>query len=555
MGSLVGGIFGKNKQPEAPSPAATAAAQTATNIGTAVANAYLTNPTQINSRGGYTSYTKTGEQQWNDPVTGQTYTIPTFTMHEVLSPVEAGTEYNNQDTKLKLSRVGNDQAQKVANLLSTNFNLDSAPAAADRAGTIGGFVNDPANAVTRTYGGQAQQTALANYLADPANQYARTYGGQAEQTAFQNAAADPANAAQRTYGGQAEQAALGGFAADPANAIRSAYGGVQQRNDLAGFLDQPGNQLNASYGDPGGYADQVAKVESALMQRMQPQLDRDRANLEQRLANQGLTVGTDAYNMAYDELNRSVNDARLGAILSAGQEQNRLASLDSARAGFENNAIAQGYGLRSDAAQTVAGLDQNRAAFNNAAVGQRYDQTANTAQLMSGLAQDRAGFRNAAAQQDFSNAQAAATTMADLSAQRQGFRNAAVQQGLNAAQQGATTMASLAQNRAAFGNQALQQQYGMNAAVADARASDRADYINEAQLLRNQPLNEISTLLGGSQIMPQQFVKANTPQMPTVDYAGLVNSNYAQQMQANSAQQAAQADVVKGLLGFAGGFI
>ena len=79
------------------------------------------------------------------------------------------------------------------------------------------------------------------------------------------------------------------------------------------------------------------KVEDALLDRMSPSLENDKASLESRLASQGIRIGSDAYASAMDDYSRHTNDARLSAILGAGQEQSRLAGLDQSRAAFENN--------------------------------------------------------------------------------------------------------------------------------------------------------------------------------------------------------------------------
>ncbi len=46
------------------------------------------------------------------------------------------------------------------------------------------------------------------------------------------------------------------------------------------------------------------KATQALISRNQPQMDRDQANLIQRLANQGVSVGSPAYNAAFDQEQR-----------------------------------------------------------------------------------------------------------------------------------------------------------------------------------------------------------------------------------------------------------
>lgn len=64
----------------------------------------------------------------------------------------------------------------------------------------------------------------------------------------------------------------------------------------------------------------------------------------------------------------------------------------------------------------------------------------------------------------------------------------------------------------------------------------RGQAMQEAYAERNQPLQEISSLLSGSQIQAPQFV--NTPQanVAGVDYTGLVNNNYNAQLQASNAK-------------------
>lgn len=71
------------------------------------------------------------------------------------------------------------------------------------------------------------------------------------------------------------------------------------------------------------------KVESALLDRLNPYIQRDRDLLENRLVNQGIRPGQEAYGSEFDTFNKGVNDARLAAIIGAGQEQNRLFDLES----------------------------------------------------------------------------------------------------------------------------------------------------------------------------------------------------------------------------------
>lgn len=58
--------------------------------------------------------------------------------------------------------------------------------------------------------------------------------------------------------------------------------------------------------------------EDALMQRMNPQLERDRAAMDSKLATQGVMPGSEAYREAVALSDRQANDARYQAILNGG---------------------------------------------------------------------------------------------------------------------------------------------------------------------------------------------------------------------------------------------
>lgn len=109
---------------------------------------------------------------------------------------------------------------------------------------------------------------------------------------------------------------------------------------------------------------------------------------------------------------------------------------------------------------------------------------------------------------------------------------------------GAENAAKLA--GAQFGNDALSQQglFGLSAQQAqNAAAAGQAGFSNQARAqgmqeafdLRNQPLNEMNAMLSGSQVQAPSY--AATPQVGVggVDVAGLINNNYNQQVASNNA--------------------
>lgn len=178
------------------------------------------------------------------------------------------------------------------------------------------------------------------------------------------------------------------------------------------------------------------RVEQALFDRMQPQLDKQRAALETQLVNQGFTRGTEAFQNEMDARSRAENDARLAAIAQGGAEQANL--------------------------------------FNMALAGR--------------------------------------------------------QQGLTEA----LTPYNMA--RQDFGNT-------MNL---------RQQLINEALQERNQPLNELSALMSGSQVQNPTFQNTPNVQMAGTDIAGLTQQNYANQMQQYQSQMQQQNAMLGGLFGLAG---
>lgn len=90
---------------------------------------------------------------------------------------------------------------------------------------------------------------------------------------------------------------------------------------------------------------------------------------------------------------------------------------------------------------------------------------------------------------------------------------------------------------------------GKNDAYNNLYLSGRAQGAQEALTQRNQPINEITALLGGSQVDQPQFVNANMPTIPTTDNAGLINTNYNQRLQAWQQNQQQKQGLLGGLFG------
>jgi hypothetical protein len=102
------------------------------------------------------------------------------------------------------------------------------------------------------------------------------------------------------------------------------------------------------------YNDQYrTEQRDAILQRNQPQMDRDRAQLEQRLADQGVTMQDPAYRTAMDQYGRSVNDFRLGADTQAGNAAAQQFGLEGQT---RDRAITERANLRTQPINEVGAL-------------------------------------------------------------------------------------------------------------------------------------------------------------------------------------------------------
>lgn len=112
--------------------------------------------------------------------------------------------------------------------------------------------------------------------------------------------------------------------------------GLQQR--IASRLSQP-----SAFDDP----NYRQNIQDAMLSRMN--FGADEESLRTRLANQGLTEGSEAWQKEMNTFNQGKNDARLQAFLGSGQEMQNLLGLENqARMApiNEANAVAQSmYGM------------------------------------------------------------------------------------------------------------------------------------------------------------------------------------------------------------------
>lgn len=98
---------------------------------------------------------------------------------------------------------------------------------------------------------------------------------------------------------------------------------------VADGLSTPFNTGDLGMQAPQANPEERQRIEQGLMDRLNPQFDRDQAALQSRLANQGIGVGSEAYTDAQGDFDAAKTDARFAAINQAGNEYSRDFGLQS----------------------------------------------------------------------------------------------------------------------------------------------------------------------------------------------------------------------------------
>lgn len=108
--------MGKSSAPKPPDPKETAAAQTGTNVATAVANNALGQVNQVTPDGSLT-YSQTGTFDWTDPTTGRTYSLPKTTATTTLSPDQQRIQDQNREAQFNLAATANERSDFLRDYL------------------------------------------------------------------------------------------------------------------------------------------------------------------------------------------------------------------------------------------------------------------------------------------------------------------------------------------------------------------------------------------------------------------------------------------------------
>jgi hypothetical protein len=461
--------------------------------------------------------------------------LDTPTIEQYLTPEAQATLEAQQRVERALSGLGEQAIGRVQNVYGTDFTPQGLP---EQQFNFGGYGNLPTLPELQ---GRARSdvSALPVNFGPTAGQYGMAAGG---PQGLNLQGLD-------TSGISGVQTGAGQFG--------TAQGGPAAPT-LQGQLDT--SQLAAMPVNAGMTAQQ------AIMSRLDPQLQRQRAQLETQLANQGLVRGGEAFNAAIAEQQQQENDLRTQAALQgisldmAARQQ----GLGEAQAlgGFANQAALAGFG----AGQQATGA-QNAAIAQNAQLALQSGQFANQAQAQQFAQRLAAGeFGRDAQMASFQTGQAAQEAVNRAIAQN-------FQQGLGAAgaynaaagQQFGQEMdiaglynASLAQNQQAALQQAqaqaaLQAQgFNQAQAAANFQNAQRQAALQEQLALRALPLNEVAAIMGGAQVQMPQFQAYQGAEVGAAPIFGATQAagNFAQQNYQNQiARQNAQMGLYGSVLG------
>jgi len=484
---------------------------------------------------GYRSNQYMGDVEPTEEMFTSMVDLDTPNIEQYLTPEAQATLEAQQRVERALSGLGEQAIGRVQNVYGTDFTPQGLPAQQFQFGGYGNLPTLP----------ELQGRARSDVSALPVN-----FGPTAGQ--YGMAAGGPQGLNLQgldTSGISGVQTGAGQFG--------TAQGGPAAPT-LQGQLDT--SQLAAMPVGAGMTAQQ------AIMSRLDPQLQRQRAQLETQLANQGLVRGGEAFNAAIAEQQQQENDLRTQAALQgisldmAARQQ----GLGEAQAlgGFANQAALAGFG----AGQQATGA-QNAAIAQNAQLALQSGQFANQAQAQQFAQRLAAGeFGRDAQMASFQTGQAAQEAVNRAIAQN-------FQQGLGAAgaynaaagQQFGQEMdiaglynASLAQNQQAALQQAqaqaaLQAQgFNQAQAAANFQNAQRQAALQEQLALRALPLNEVAAIMGGAQVQMPQFQSYQGAEVGAAPIFGATQAagNFAQQ---NYANQTAAYNAKMGMYGQLGG--
>jgi len=490
------------KTPKPPAPidyTAAATAQGQANLASALQTSYLSNPNIVNPYGSSTTTFGEARDASGNVIPGATQA----TVRQELNDASKAALASQQEVEKQLAALALQGAGVATKQLGTPFSYD------------------PSKSFLNTAGAQAQTYTPSGALG------ALNYGpkvGEYGMAAGINA--DDYGRAASINAGAYNAAGIDANAYGKAGGINAGdYGQATGLLDLSNVARMP---VNAGM-----------TGQNAILSRLAPQIRQSEAATAQRLANQGITQGSEAYRNAMRNQGQQFNDlytqaALQGINLDIGANQQGYGQALSS-AGLYNQAIAQNYGqglsAQQLANQSIAqnfgqGLSAQQIA--NQAAGQNFNQGLSAQELANAAIGQNFGqgvtaqqLSNQAIGQNYGQAAASAS-----------FQNAAQAQAAN------QQMAQESANREAQ-NQIFNQQMSSANFQNAARQNDLQMQLG----LYNQPLNQVNALMSASQIQNptfQAYTGANVNAAPVFQASQQTGQDaqqaYAQQVGAYNAR-------------------
>jgi hypothetical protein len=525
--------MGKPKAPPPPDYAAAAKAQGEANVNSSLATNYMN---QVNQTGPYGSITYNRSNTDGYTLPDGTF-VPNTTVTTTLSPEQQKLYDQNVNISTRLNDLAAQGIGYVAEASSKPLDLASLP-------PMTTSLNPAAYKNAAEKGTLGLQTLGA----------APTYSNIGSGPEYNKAASAPQT-----------QTMANGPNYDRLNSVGNIQTGVQGTNyqdqyDFSNVSQMP------KYEDFNSSRD---KITDAMMQRLQPYIDRDREALRTQLVNQGVGQGTEAYGWDMDTFQRGVNDQRIAALLAGSQEQQNLFNnaMGLRQQGVQE-AFAQGN-LKNSVADAMFNQRLQQGAFANSAQAQQFGQQS----AITGYNNDQAA-REMAAQREalgYNNDQAYKQAAFNQDANAYNNNLASQQfkdQQTTAEFNNSNAAKSFADNLASVGvnNQAQQQEYAQNQqdllnynqaqeaqfnqGLASGQFANQAhaQALQEQDYAKNAPLNMLLALKSGNQVQTPQFINAATgTQIQPAPIYNATADGYNAQMQKYQADLQAQGGFLSGL--------
>jgi hypothetical protein len=416
------------------------------------------------------------------------------TIRQTLTPEAQATLEAQQRVQRQLANLGEQGIGTARNVLSKPFN----PNLPEVQTSISGYGNVSEAPNLSSYG-QAVGGPQGGLLAPTPN--LSSYGSAGGLDPNQYGSAGGVDANQYGLAGGINSNQYGS-----ATGLRpNAYGLANRNLDLSNVAAMP---VNA--GTTG---------QAAILSRLAPQIERSQEATRTRLANQGLVPGTKAYETAMIEENQRGNDlftqaALQGINLDIGANAQGFGQAVTSGQ-FGNQAVAQNFGqgvtstnLRNDAINQNFNRGLASAQLGNQSVAQNFGQGVTSANLRNaaigqnyGLGLKSRELENAAVAQNQQTA--LAQQQADAARQQQLYGQDFSSRQLSNTALSQNQQAALAQQQAENAAQQLRYQQALQNAQFGNTAQSQS--LQQQLALRNQPLNEITGLMSGSQINMPQF--------------------------------------------------